>query len=165
MQVKYFNSYFFFFFFFIAYWCALGLGHLKPLIFCLGQMETWWFLGVLTFGSIRVCVPVIFIFFLFFFFFFYVFVFSSVYVMSLTMSIFTFYMFVYMYVHALTPPACGLSFICNKVLFCSVLFCSSRWCQDMSEYVFHPVQCPSDSDARTCEHIKWCQQLAVSDHI
>ena len=30
-------------------------------------------------------------------------------------------MFVYMYVHALTPPACGLSFICNKVLFCSVL--------------------------------------------
>ena len=63
------------------------------------------------FGSIRVCVPVIFFFF----------VFSSVYVMSLTMSIFTFYMFVYMYVHALTPPACGLSFICNKVLFCSVL--------------------------------------------
>ena len=59
-------------------------------------------------------------FFFFFFFFFYVFVFSSVYVMSLTMSIFTFYMFVYMYVHALTPPACGLSFICNKVLFCSV---------------------------------------------
>ena len=47
------------------------------------------------------------------------FVFSSVYVMSLTMSIFTFYMFVYMYVHALTPPVCGLSFICNKVLFCS----------------------------------------------
>ena len=42
--------------------------------------------------------------------------------MSLTMSIFTFYMFVYMYVHALTPPACGLSFICNKVLFCSVLY-------------------------------------------
>ena len=41
--------------------------------------------------------------------------------MSLTMSFFTFYMFVYMYVHALTPPACGLSFICNKVLFCSVL--------------------------------------------
>ena len=55
-----------------------------------------------------------------FFFFVCVFVFSSVYVMSLTMSIFTFYMFVYMYVHALTPPACGLSFICNKVLFCSV---------------------------------------------
>ena len=43
------------------------------------------------------------------------------YVKSLNMSIFTFYMFVYMYVHALTPPACGLSFICNKVLFCSVL--------------------------------------------
>ena len=70
------------------------------------------------FGSIRVCVPVNF----FFFFFFCVFVFSSVYVISLTMSIFTFCMFVYMYVHALTPPACGLSFICNKVLFCSVLF-------------------------------------------
>ena len=74
------------------------------------------------FGSIRVCVPVIIFFFFlcssnFFFFFF---VLSSVYVMSLTMSIFTFYMFVYMYVHALTPPACGLSFICNKVLFCSV---------------------------------------------
>ena len=33
---------------------------------------------------------------------------------------------VYMYVHALTPPACGLSFICNKVLFCSVLFCSEE---------------------------------------
>ena len=73
------------------------------------------------FGSIRVCVPVIF--------YFYFFlggggggvVFSSVYVISLTMSIFTFYMSVYMYVHALTPPACGLSFICNKVLFCSVL--------------------------------------------
>ena len=26
---------------------------------------------------------------------------------------------VYMYVHALTPPACDLSIICNKVLFCS----------------------------------------------
>ena len=43
------------------------------------------------------------------------------YVISLNMSIFTCYMFVYMYVHAVTPPACGLSFICNKVLFCSVL--------------------------------------------
>ena len=76
------------------------------------------------FGSIRVCVPVNFFFFFFFF--------SSVYVMSLTMSIFTFYMFVYMYVHALTPPACGLSFICNKVLFCSVLFY-----KDNSALTFH----------------------------
>ena len=57
---------------------------------------------------------------LIFFFFLCVFVFSSVYVISLTMSIFTFYMFVYMSVHALKAPVCGLSFICNKVLFCSV---------------------------------------------
>ena len=33
---------------------------------------------------------------------------------------FSCYMFVYMYMHFLTPPACGLSFICNKVIFCSV---------------------------------------------
>ena len=54
------------------------------------------------------------------FFFYFSFVFSTVYVMSLNMSIFTFYMFVYMSVHALTPPACGLSLYAIK--FCSVLF-------------------------------------------
>ena len=43
------------------------------------------------------------------------FVFSSMDVVCLNMSIFRCYMFVYMYVHALTPPACGLS----SVLFYS----------------------------------------------
>ena len=43
-------------------------------------------------------------------------VFSSMDVVCLNMSVFTcYYMFVYMYVHALTPPACGLS----SVLFYS----------------------------------------------
>ena len=49
-------------------------------------------------------------------------------VISVNMSIFTCCMLVYMYVHALTPafvhvlkpPVCGLSFICDKVLFCSI---------------------------------------------
>ena len=45
--------------------------------------------------------------------------------MSMNMSIVTCYMFVYMYVHALMPPACGLSLICNKVLSCSVISISS----------------------------------------
>ena len=64
-------------------------------------------------GSIRVCVSVGFSFFFC--------AFSSMYVICLNMSVVTCYMFVYMYVHALMPPACGLSFICNKVLFYSVL--------------------------------------------
>ena len=58
-------------------------------------------------GSIREHVPVVFFCIL-----------SSMYVISLNMFIFTCYTFVYMYVHALMPLACGLTFICNKVLFC-----------------------------------------------
>ena len=37
---------------------------------------------------------------------------------------FAYYMSVFMYVHALMPTACGLSFICNKYLFFSVIFLS-----------------------------------------
>ena len=68
--------------------------------------------------NIRVCVLVG----LSFFFFFFLCAFSSMYVICLNMSIVTCYMFVYMYVQALTPPACGLSLICNKVLLCSLLY-------------------------------------------
>ena len=85
------------------------------------------------FGSIRVCVPVNSF---SFFFFFFAFVISSVYVKSLNMSICTFYMFVYMYVHALTPPACGLCFICNKVLFCSVLTVNYCYFQTKSHLLY-----------------------------
>ena len=69
------------------------------------------------------------------------FVFSSGYVISLDISIFTFYMFVDMHVHALTPPACGLSFICNKVLFRSVLQGNSVCCVGMERI----LKCSSET--------------------
>ena len=67
-------------------------------------------------GGIRVCVPVGFF---YFFLLLLLLSFHQKYVISLNMSIVPPYMFVHMYIHALMPPASGLSFICNKVLFCS----------------------------------------------
>ena len=89
----------------------------KPLIFYFGQMENWWFLGVLMFGSFRVCVPVNFFFFCFLFCF------------CLFISVLC-YVFEYVYfLHSICLFTCMCMLLCHlrvawvlsAIKFCSVL--------------------------------------------